>query len=40
MKRCSSNAIDFYIFVVYNVQYVVVTYGSKIKSIFVFPKHK
>jgi hypothetical protein len=40
MKRCNLKAINFYIFIIYNVQYVVVTYVYKIKWIFVFAKQK
>ncbi len=40
MIECSSNVIDLSIFVIYDVQYVVVAYGSKINWIFVFANHK
>jgi len=30
MRECSFDVIDLFIFVIYDVQYVVVTYGFKI----------
>ncbi len=40
MIECSSNVIDLFNFVIYDVQYVATTYGSKINWIFVFGNHK
>jgi len=40
MIECSSNVIDLSIFVIYDVQYVAFSYGSKINWIYVFANHK
>ncbi len=40
MIECSYDVIDLFIFVIYDVQYVVATYGSKINWIYVFANHK
>jgi hypothetical protein len=40
MIECNYNVIDLSIFVIYDVQYVVVAYRSKINWIFVFANHK
>jgi hypothetical protein len=40
MIKCNSDVIDLFIFVIYDVQYVATTYGSKINWIYVFVNHK
>ncbi len=40
MIECSFDVIDLSIFVIYDVQYVLTTYGSKINWIYVFAYHK
>jgi len=40
MIECSYDVIDLYIFVIYDVQYVVAAYGSKINWISIFANHK
>jgi hypothetical protein len=40
MIEFKSDVIDLSIFVIYDVQHVVATYGSKINWIFVFANHK
>ncbi len=40
MIECRYNVIDLSIFVIYDVQYVVTTYGSKTNWIYVFINHK
>jgi hypothetical protein len=40
MIECSFDVIDLFIFVIYDVQYVASTYGSKINWTFVFANHK
>ncbi len=40
MIECSFDVIDLSVFVIYDVQYVVAKYGSKITQIYVFANHK
>jgi hypothetical protein len=40
MIKCSYDVIDLSTFVIYDVQYVATTYGSKINWIYVFSNHK
>jgi len=40
MIECSFDVIDLSIFIIYDVQYVAVTYGFKINWIFVYANHK
>jgi hypothetical protein len=40
MIECNYDVINLSIFVIYDVQYFVTTYGSQINWIFVFAKHK
>ncbi len=40
MIECSYDVIDLSIFIIYDVQYVAIAYGSKINWIFVFANHK
>jgi hypothetical protein len=40
MIKCSFDVIDLSIFVIFDVQYDVVAYGSKKIGIFVFTNHK
>jgi hypothetical protein len=40
MIKCNFDVIDVLIFVIYDVQYVTTTYGSKINCISIFVNHK
>jgi len=40
MIECNFDVIDLSVFVIYDVQYVVAKYGSKITQIYVFANHK
>ncbi len=40
MIKCRSNVIDLPIFVIYDVQYVITAYGSKINWISIYANHK
>jgi hypothetical protein len=40
MIKCNFDVIDWNIFVIYDVQYVITAYGSKINWISIFANHK
>ncbi len=40
MTKCSFDVIDLSIFVIYDVQYVIATYGSKINLKSIYANHK
>jgi hypothetical protein len=40
MIECNYDVIDLFIFIIYDVQYVAATYGSKINYIYVFANRK